>query len=133
MKKIVFILATLILSNCANNGWPHYNAAMKCHFEDKGQECDGLYETAIDKNDKLPGVYSSYGAHLLKQGKNAEANEQFVKETAAHPLAKKPVARLLNKGSSEKAATIVPASASIEYLAPINSVESIESIEKNGE
>ena len=80
MKSLLWILGPAVTTGiigCANPGWVQYRAAMKCHFQDKDEECNTHYEKAIKLNKELPGVYSSYASHLYKHGNTPEAHEKF--------------------------------------------------------
>jgi predicted Zn-dependent protease len=84
----------IMLSACAGlpPGWAEYKEAMKCHFQNKNEECNQEYESAIKKNPKLPGLQASYASHLFQHGNAAEAEEHFRSEQENHPRSQQAIA-----------------------------------------
>lgn len=74
----------ILLGGCASP-WVAYQEAVRCHLDDKGPECDAKYQKAIGQDTKMQGVHSSYGTHLLLQGKTDQANEEFKIEQLNYP------------------------------------------------
>lgn len=118
MKLITGILlaaSTLtFLSGCANQGWTYYRAASKCHFEQKGPECNEYYEKAIEENDKLPGLHSSYGVHLIETGDNETGQSLIQEEIKRFPESEASFRPLLNPGSMSSYNTPSNTSTNIE-------------------
>jgi hypothetical protein len=65
--------------------WQNYQQAIRCHLDNKGKECDALYKDAIEGDPKMVGVHSSYGTHLLLQGRRPEAEAEFQLEKQNFP------------------------------------------------
>lgn len=107
MKKLFLPAAALsLLGGCASNPWPHYESAIRCHLDKKGEECNPSYEKAIEIDPKLQGVHASYGVHLLQSGRTADAEKQFTLERANYPqFAEKGIAALSMKRAPEAAST----------------------------
>jgi Tfp pilus assembly protein PilF len=97
------IVATL-LPACASSPWPHYETAMSCHMVgEKMSECDKHYRKAMKEDPKLQGIHASYGVHLLKQGRIAEANREFAIEQKNYPAyAVKPISQLTASKPNDK-------------------------------
>lgn len=110
MNKSFFALAAVgLLAGCASNPWPKYEEAVRCHLDNKGPDCDKIYEAVIKIDPKVQGIHSSYGVHLLQEGKAAEAQAEFAKEKANYPqYAEKGLLALAGMKSD---ATAVPAKA----------------------
>lgn len=112
-RKILLLAGIALLGGCASP-WVAYQEAVRCHLDDKGPECDAKYQTAIKQNTKMPGVHSSYGTHLLLQGKSDQANEEFKLEQRNYPTeSAKAIALLLNPnlGAASAEATSPPPAA----------------------
>ncbi len=83
--------------------WKAYREAMKCHFQNKGVECDKHYEKAISKSKKgkIPvGLHASYGVHQHVNGNSSAAAENFRKEIEINPDLKKAVTLALQNTQS---------------------------------
>lgn len=92
--------ALLLLAGCASP-WVKYEAAVRCHLDNK-PDCDKKYKEAIRAGGKLQGIHASYGTHLLQQGKTQEAEAEFELERKYWP---KESARSLEALKTAPAAT----------------------------
>lgn len=105
-------ISLLLLAGCANKGWVYYREGMTCHFRTPNENCEEKYQNAIRENDKLPGVHSSYGTHLLMKGKTDAAQVEFNKEIKNYPASKTAVLLLTSKSqpaADNVTTTLVPA------------------------
>ena len=131
-RKILLLAGIALLGGCASP-WVAYQEAVRCHLDDKGPACDAKYQTAIKQNTKMPGVHSSYGTHLLLQGKTDQANEEFKLEQQNYPIeSAKSIALLLNPnlGATSAGANPPPAAPAIDTTAtpaPVDSVKTASS------
>ena len=108
MKRNLLVLAGLALLGGCASPWVSYQEAVRCHLDDKGPECDAKYQKAIQQNSKMPGVHSSYGTHLLLEGKADQASEEFKLEQQNYPTeSSKAIGAILNPSAA--AASAAPA------------------------
>ena len=106
-KSFLALAAVGLLAGCASNPWPKYEEAVRCHLDNKGPASDKIYESVIKIDPKVQGIHSSYGVHLLQEGRAAEAQAEFDKEKANYPqFADK---GLLALAGAKSDATAVPA------------------------
>jgi tetratricopeptide (TPR) repeat protein len=106
MKSILWIFSLAVvlgIIGCANPAWVQYRSAMKCHFQDKDEECNKHYEKAIKLDKDLPGVYLSYASHLYKHGNTTEAQEKFIIEIEKHPEVEKAIRIIRDKATKPSA------------------------------
>lgn len=95
-RKFLLLSGFALLGGCASP-WIAYQEAIRCHLDDKGPECDAKYQKAIQQDTKMPGVHSSFGTHLLLQGKADQAAEEFKLEQQNYPTeSSKAIGALLN-------------------------------------
>jgi hypothetical protein len=105
-KQFPLLAVSLLIAGCASNPWPHYESAIRCHLDQKTEECNKEYEAAIKLDPKLQGVHASYGTHLLKLGKTVEAQKEFDLEKANYPTyAEKGLAALHPSGRDATSTT----------------------------
>lgn len=103
---ILASFSTIALVGCASSPWPHYEEAIRCHLDGKTTECDQKYQKAIKADPKTQGVHASYGVHLLKEGKTAEAAQEFATEQANYPdYAPKAISQLDNRAKTASDST----------------------------
>jgi hypothetical protein len=97
MKRNLLVLAGIALLGGCASPWVSYQEAVRCHLDDKGPVCDAKYQKAIQQNTKMPGVHSSYGTHLLLEGKSDQAAEEFKLEQQNYPTeSSKAIGALMN-------------------------------------
>lgn len=103
----IYASTVLLFTACASlpPGWDEYREAMKCHFQNKNEECDKAYETAIKKNPKLPGLQASYASHLYQRGDATGAQEHFQAEIENHPRSQQAIAVVLRVKADSLAKT----------------------------
>ena len=109
----------LLLGGCASP-WVSYQEAVRCHLDDKGPECDAKYAKAIKADSKMRGIHSSYGTHLLLQGKADQANQEFQLEQQNYPNeSSKAIALLLRpaSGAGSAPSTEAPAAVPVDSAA----------------
>ena len=98
------IFVIFSLTGCAPKAWLYYNNAMECHFKYEG-DCSELYQKAIKKDSKLPGVHASYAVHLAAQGQMDQAEVEHQKEVKNYPQSQTALAIVF----SEKGTTVAEA------------------------
>lgn len=109
MKRSLLVLTGIALLGGCASPWIAYQEAVRCHLDDKGPECDAKYQKAIQQNTKMPGVHSSYGTHLLLQGKTDQAAEEFRLEQQNYPTeSSKAIGALLNPTAAAAGSASTP-------------------------
>ena len=102
---LLIVSISTFFMGCANQGWTYYRAASKCHFEQKGPECNEIYEEAIKENDKLPGLHASYGVHLIEIGDQATGENLIQEEIKRFPESEGSFKPLLNPQTVNQASS----------------------------
>lgn len=111
MKRNFLVFAGLALLGGCASPWVAYQEAVRCHLDDKGPDCDPKYRKAIQLNTKMRGVHSSYGTHLLLEGKADQAAEEFKLEEQNYPTeSSKAISALLHPTAGAPASEAVPVS-----------------------
>ena len=123
--KLALFSIAINLIGCANQGWIYYRQAMKCHFQDKGQECNEHYEEALEENPNLPGIRSSYGIHLIKQGDNTKGQALLEEENQKYPHSQIAVKTALTNKS--------PAQTQVAESTPVETEEAVQAEESTEE
>jgi hypothetical protein len=101
--------SVLLGAGCAANPWPSYEAAVRCHLDGKKTECDHHYRDAIAIDPQLQGIHSSYGMHLLQEGRVPEAEREFTIEGKNYPAyAAVAIGRLKAPGTNTEAVAAAP-------------------------
>ena len=111
---MALILVSIVLGGCASNpAWTHYRSAQTCHFK-QGENCQKFYNKAIVADSKLPGLHSSFGAHLISKGKIQEGVEEMNIEIQNHPESKHAMSIVLKQHQKNAKLDVAAKNHSIE-------------------
>ncbi|MGC9424006.1 tetratricopeptide repeat protein [Vibrio sp.] len=79
VKTVLLLIATLLLSGCAEPGEETYNKGVKALSEGKPGEARVLFLQALEENPQIAEAYLNLGRIDIKQGTYAKARENTLK------------------------------------------------------